>query len=156
MRRIALFACALCALWCGEPITSAGPDIVMYASDVTTIRGSWTRVADPSAAGSQKLASSDLGWSAIDAPLALPENYFEIPFTAAGNTPYRVWVRVRASSNSKWNDAVWVQFSDSLTTANSAVYRIGTPSGLLVNLEACNACGMANWGWPDGDRKSVV
>src|SRR3970282_1114403 len=25
-----------------------------------------------------------------------------------------------------------------------------TASGLLVNLETCTGCGMANWGWQDG------
>jgi carbohydrate binding protein with CBM6 domain len=150
MRRGALCVWTACALWCGGSRAWAADNIVMSAADVTTIRGSWTRVADPSAANGQTMASADLGWSALDAPLASPAHFFEIPFSATANTPYRVWVRLRAANNSKWNDSVWVQFSDSLTTANAAVYRIGTASALLVNLESCTACGVANWGWQDG------
>jgi hypothetical protein len=150
MRRVALCVWAVCVLWCGESVAWAAPDVVMYASDVTTIRGNWTPAADTSAANGQLMASSDLGWSALDAPLASPPNYFEIPFTATANTPYHVWVRLRATGNSKWNDALWVQFNDSMTTGNTAIYRIGTASGLLVNLEPCSACGMSNWGWQDG------
>ena len=59
-----------------------------------------------------------------------PQNYFEIPFTAPRLRLYRVWIRLRTAGDSKWNDAVWVQFNDSLTTANAAVHRTGTPSAL--------------------------
>ena len=27
------------------------------------------------------------------------------------------------------------------------ILRIGTASGVLVNLEACKACGVSSWGW---------
>jgi hypothetical protein len=96
------------------------------------------------------MSSADAGFAAIDAPLAFPSHYFEVPFTATANTPYHVWVRLRGTANSKWNDAVWVQFNDAVTTNNVAVYRTGTASGLLVNLEPCGGCGMSGWGWQDG------
>jgi hypothetical protein len=92
------------------------------------------------------MRSTDYGWSSPNTPLASPPNYFELQFDALANTPYTVWLRLRAGSNSKWNDSVWVQFSDSLTNGKSA-YRIGTTSALNVNLERCNACGTSGWGW---------
>ena len=35
-------------------------------------------------------------------------------FDAAADTPYRLWLRVKAVNNSKFNDSVSVQFSDAL------------------------------------------
>src|SRR5207248_9101031 len=64
-------------------------------------------------------------------------------------TPYHVWLRLRAASNSKWNDSVYVQFGDATDVNGSAVYRTATTSALLVNLENCNGCGVAGWGWQD-------
>ena len=91
MRRGALCVWTACALWSGQSRAWAADNIVMSAANVTTIHGNWTRVADPSAANGQKMSSADLGWSASDAPLASPEHYFDIPFSATANTPYRVW-----------------------------------------------------------------
>jgi hypothetical protein len=95
------------------------------------------------------MASVDNGWSALNNALSSPSDYFESSFNAASGTPYHVWLRLRAGSNSKWNDSVWVQFSDAVDQNGSPVYRIGTSSGLLVNLEPCNNCGVGNWGWQD-------
>jgi hypothetical protein len=30
------------------------------------------------------------------------------------------------------------------------VYPIGSTTGLLVNLEPCNSCGVSGWGWQNG------
>jgi endonuclease/exonuclease/phosphatase family metal-dependent hydrolase len=95
------------------------------------------------------MTSNDSGWSTTDAPLANPNDYFEASFSAPANTTYHVWLRLRAGGDSKWNDSVWVQFSDSADTNGSATYRIGTSDALLVNLEPCNNCGVAGWGWVD-------
>jgi hypothetical protein len=78
--------------------------------------------------------------------LASPGHYFELQFNALANTPYRVWLRLRAGSNSRFNDSVWVQFSDSLVSGR-ALYKIGTTSALAVNLETCANCGVKGWGW---------
>lgn len=96
------------------------------------------------------LASSDLGWSATSAPLANPADYVELTFTPEANRPYRLWLRLSAAGNSKWNDSVWVQFSQAVTTAGAAVWRIGSTSALVVNLENCSGCGVSGWGWQDG------
>ena len=42
---------------------------------------------------------------------------------------------------------MWVQFSDSVNSAGTPTYRIGTTSGLPVGLEACSGCGVSGWGW---------
>jgi hypothetical protein len=42
-----------------------------------------------------------------------------------------------------------VQFSGATDVAGAARYRIGTSSGLAVNLEECANCGISGWGWED-------
>ena len=121
-------------------------DIVMYAAKAAIYKGHWAPASSAGAAGGRAMRSTNGGWATTNAPLASPSNYFELTFTAAANTAYTVWLRLRAGSNSKWNDSVWVQFSDAMA-AGRAVYRIGSTSGLLVNLERCNNCGTAGWGW---------
>src|SRR5262249_16625898 len=66
-------------------------------------------------------------------------------------TSYHIWLRLRATADSKWNDSVWVQLSDSNNVSGSAVYRIGTTNALLVNLESCSGCGDSGWGWMDAN-----
>lgn len=126
---------------------STADDVVLYASEAPTIYGNWAATTSEGAAGGRSMASRDLGWARTNAPLALPPNYFEMSFTASADTTYRVWLRLRAAGNSKWNDGVWVQFSDSTLTTGTAIYRIGTTSGLMVNLEPCSGCGTSGWGW---------
>ena len=144
----AAFAVALTAAW-PERAHAATGDIVLYTSDVTVQQGNWGKVANGSAAGGQKMSSTDRGWSTVSAPLASPADYFEATFSALASTAYHVWVRLRATSDSKLNDSVWLQFSDASNQAGAAAYRIGTLAGLLVNLENCSGCGVAGWGWQD-------
>jgi endonuclease/exonuclease/phosphatase family metal-dependent hydrolase len=133
----------------GVPTTAnaSSGDIVLYASDAMYVKGNWAKGSVPGAADSTAVLSSNLGWATPDAPLASPSNYFEFTFDAPAGTKYRVWLRLRAKDNSKWNDAVWVQFSDALLPTGAAAYRIGTTNGLMVNLERCAGCGTAGWGW---------
>jgi len=134
-----------------SPSLATAQDIVLRASNVTTVQGNWTRyTSSTTAAGGQYMSSDDQGWANTGAPLASPPDYFEINFNAPAGTQYHVWFRLRASDNSKYNDSVWVQYSDAQTTGGSAVYRIGTTSGLDVNLEDCSGCGVSGWGWQDG------
>ena len=141
----AALALVLCML---APVIAATPDIVLYTSDVTSNFGNWTSTSG-AAAGGQYLASADMGRSAIGAPLASPTDYFEMMFNASANTPYHVWLRLRAAANSKYNDSVWVQFNDATDVNGSAIYGISSTSALLVNLENCYACGDSGWGWQD-------
>ncbi|MGE3706751.1 MAG: hypothetical protein AB7I13_15885, partial [Vicinamibacterales bacterium] len=126
----------------------AQSDIVVYASDASVVRGNWTQVASSSGANATALQSTDWAWTNTSA-LASPNDYFEASFTAQANTNYHVWLRLRGTNNSKYNESVWVQFNDSQNTNGSPQYRIGTSDGLLVNLENCRDCGIAQWGWQD-------
>jgi endonuclease/exonuclease/phosphatase family metal-dependent hydrolase len=131
-------------------LSAAASDVVLYASDVTNVQGNWAKWSGSDAAGGQYMASVDYGWSMLNNPLPSPNDYFEASFNADAGTPYHVWLRLRAGANSKWNDSVWVQFSDALDPNGSGIYQIGSGSALLVNLEPCNNCGDSNWGWEDG------
>ena len=130
----------------GAPTTSAG-DIVLTAADVTVIRGNWARISSTTGAGGQLMSSTNNGFTKTDAPAAAPANYFEAPFMAAANTNYRVWLRLRAPSGSKTNDSVWVQFTGAVSSRGAPLWRTGTTSGQLINLEACSGCGLSGWGW---------
>jgi predicted FMN-binding regulatory protein PaiB len=52
-------------------------------------------------------------WAVTDAPA----DYIDVTFTAEANTPYTLWLRVKALNNNKYNDSLWVQFSDALASA---------------------------------------
>ena len=140
------------AAWVGfglRQTTAASSDIVMYASDVSVISGLWARAASSSGAGGQKMTTPDTGWATTAAPLAAPTHYFEASFDAPAATTYQVWLRLRAAADSKWNDSVWVQFSDTIDAAAAPLWRIGSTAALLVNLEDCVGCGVSGWGWQD-------
>jgi phosphatidylserine/phosphatidylglycerophosphate/cardiolipin synthase-like enzyme len=126
---------------------SGAPNVVLYASDVSTMVGAWSRVSDSTAAGGSKMRSPDSAGAIVDSPLANPPNYFQATFTAQANTRYRVWFRIHAINDSKFNDSFYVQFSDSVNSAGTPVYRIGTTSGYMVNLWTCSTCQSIGWGW---------
>jgi endonuclease/exonuclease/phosphatase family metal-dependent hydrolase len=123
----------------------------MWASNVpvTSLRGSWIRESNGTAAGGIALRHPNGGAAKIGTALASPTNYFDVTFNAKAGTAYRLWVRGRADADSWANDSVFVQFSGSQTVAGSAMYRIGTTSALEVNLEDCSGCGIQGWGWQD-------
>ena len=129
--------------------SAAANDIVLYSSDVTVISGAWTRATSTTGAGGQKMTTIDNGWSSTAAPLASPTHYFEVPFNAPAATTYQIWLRLRGAADSKWNESVWVQFSDAVTASGAPLWQIGSTSALLVNLEDCIGCGVAGWGWQD-------
>ena len=145
-----LWAAVVTLMSSSSRVLAATPDVVLYASDVATLRGNWTKASTSGAAGGQSMSSVDNGWSTTSAPLASPADYFEASFSASAGTAYHVWLRLQGANNSKWNESVWVQFGDSTDTNGSALYRIGTTSALLVNLENCSGCGVSSWGWQGG------
>jgi hypothetical protein len=124
-------------------------DIVIYASDVpsSALHGMWTAASDSTSPNGSSLATPDTGFVLTNAPAAAPTHYVDVPFTAAANTPYTVWLRLKGLNNSKYNDSVWVQFSDAMANG-VAVYPMNSTSALLVNL-ATDATGSSNndWGW---------
>ena len=129
---------------------AANGDVVLYTSDVTVASGNFAAAGSASGAGGQKMSSTDYGWSTTSNPLPYPNDYFEATFTAPAYTKYHVWLRLRAQNDSKWNDSVWVQFSDALDASLNSIYQINSYNGLAVNLESCAGCGVSGWGWQDG------
>src|SRR3954465_15575601 len=69
-------ACVLAAV----RALAANPDVVLYASDVTTIRGNWSETQSAGDAGGVKMQSVDRGWSTVNAPLPAPTDYIEATF----------------------------------------------------------------------------
>jgi hypothetical protein len=111
--------------------------------------GDWTPVSDATAAGGERMWQPDSSAPKIATPAANPVNYFEITFDADANTPYHLWLRMKADNDSWQNDSVWVQFSGSVDGAGNATDHIGTTSGAWVSLEECSGCGDQGWGWQD-------
>jgi regulation of enolase protein 1 (concanavalin A-like superfamily) len=128
-------------------------DIVWYAADARSedIHGQWVSVCCDSASPEGiKLVMPVAGFAALDEPLASPDDYVEVVFNAKAGLSYTLWLRLRAKGNSKWNDSVWVQFSDAHVNG-SPKYMTGTTDGLLVNLATNAAASSLNdWGWVNG------
>jgi PKD repeat protein len=127
----------------------ASNDIVLYASKAPVRSGTWTVVADSTAAGGFVMATANAGAAAVATPLASPQNYFQLTFPASSGTPYHLWIRGKAANNFYGNDSVYVQFSDTVTTSGAAVYRIGTTSAAPVVLQSCTGAAEQGWGWSD-------
>ena len=129
--------------------SSSEEDVVIYASDVAQgqLHGGWRKASDSTSPGGVKLASPDNGWASLNAPLASPPDYVDVTFAASANTAYTLWLRLRASGDSKFNDAVWLQFSDARANG-SPIYQLNSSSGLLVNLATDSSGGsLSGWGW---------
>lgn len=128
---------------------SSAQEVVLYASQAPVKVGNWSAAADPTAAGGARISNTDQDAAKISTAAASPANYFEMSFNASAGTPYRLWIRGRTLNNSPYNDSVFVQFSGSVNSSGSAVYRIGTTSATEYNLEDCSGCTVSAWGWQD-------
>ena len=142
-----LGATCVCLLFQSILTRAAATEIILYASDATTLSGHWSLAPDLTAAGGQLLTTPNAGWSNTTAPLAAPANFVEWKFNAPADLTYRLWLRLRAAGNSKFNDSVFVQFSDAVDGTGAPLYPIGATSGLNVNLQSCNGCALSGWGW---------
>jgi hypothetical protein len=131
----------------GAPPSAGGSDVVLHAWRAPSVAG-WSVVADATAAGGKRLSNPNAKAPKLTSPLASPTQYFEMGFVAQAGIPYRLWIRGKATSNSYENDSAYVQFSDSVTSAGAAQWRIGTTSATTVTIEDCSQC-LANWGWND-------
>jgi hypothetical protein len=139
-------------VWSFTTAAAAPGNIVVYAGDVPTsaLHGSWTKTSDPTSPNGTKLETTDAGESWINAPVASPTHCVDVTFNANAGVPYTIWLRLRALANSKYNDAVWVQFSDAFA-GGSQVFPLNSTSGLLVNLATDSAATSLNaWGWQNG------
>jgi len=137
-------------------VTTSAPtvdpsDVVLYAANAPIKVGKYTVVADPGAAGGQRLENPDAGAATVTAPSPSPASYVEMSFTADGGVPYRLWIRGKARNNAGNNDSLWVQFNDAVTSASSTTptYQIGTTSGTWVNLQDGSGATNLDWGWQD-------
>jgi hypothetical protein len=130
--------------------SSTPTNIVIYASDVAANRhGSWTTASDGTAAAGTKLITPDNGAPTVNAS-ANPTDYVDVTFNANAGTQYTIWMRLQATGNSKFNDSLWVQFSDA-QAGGSAIYGLSTTSGLLVNLATdSTGASLQGWGWTNG------
>jgi regulation of enolase protein 1 (concanavalin A-like superfamily) len=133
------------------PTTSSG-DVVIYASDIPSAsrHGAWQTAGDSQSPNGVKLSTADSGLAFTNEPVAAPQHYVDVTFNANAGTPYRVWLRLRADGDSKWNDSLWVQFSDALVNG-SPEYRMNSTAGLLVNMATdAWASSLNGWGWHNG------
>jgi hypothetical protein len=132
-----------------EPGSSAEGDIVFYVSKAPTRAGAFRVVADATAAGGNRLEHPNVNAPRIATPLADPTTYVDFPVAVRANTPYHLWVRGKAAQNFGDNDSVWIQTSGTIDGSGAATYRIGTTSGMMVNLEDCSGCAISSWAWQD-------
>jgi len=126
--------------------------VVLWLADTpaASINGSWQQLSDSTAAGGSALWNPDAGAAKVAPALAAPANYFERTFTADANTPYHVWIRMRAQNNSLSNDSVHIQYSDSVDSSGGAFAQIGTTSSTEYVLQnGPNGPADQNWGWTD-------
>ena len=129
------------------PPPPSATDVVIYASDIpaSALHGSWSVGTGSGSPNGVMLATPNNGFSSTTAPLASPTDYVDVTFNAVAGTPYRLWLRLQALNNDKFNDSVYVQMSD------AQAYPIGSTSGLTVNL-ATDGTGssLSGWGWQNG------
>ena len=141
--------------WAGNVATRAltltvdAREIVLYAASATHVAGTWSLVADASAAGGARVWNPDAAAAKLTTPLAIPANYFELTFQAEANVAYHLWMRGKADKNAWANDSVYVQFSGSVNAAGAAINRIGTTGAATFSLEDGTNAGLAGWGWSD-------
>ena len=126
-----------------------GDEIVLYAQHASAIAGGWSLVSLTGAAGGRALYNTEAGQVRLATARTSPTDYVELNFTANAGTPYRLWIRGSALSDSIDNDSMHVQFSGSVTQTGTPIYRIGTASSTVVSLEDCGGCGLGGWGWQD-------
>src|SRR5438552_15145619 len=139
----------VCMITSGSLAHASSSDVVLYASKAPVKTGTWAVVADSSAAGGYAIGNPNLGAAKLTSPLAQPANYFELTFPASSGQAYHLWIRARSLDNATSNDSVYVQFSDSVNSSKTAIYRIGTTSAAPVVLQACSGATIQGWGWTD-------
>jgi PKD repeat protein len=139
----------VCMITSGSLAHASSSDVVLYASKAPVKSGTWAVVADSSAAVGYAIGNPNLGAAKLTSPLAQPANYFELTFPAYSGQAYHLWIRARSLDNATSNDSVYVQFSDSVNSSKTAIYRIGTTSAAPVVLQACSGATIQGWGWTD-------
>jgi phosphatidylserine/phosphatidylglycerophosphate/cardiolipin synthase-like enzyme len=134
------------------PPPEGAETVVLWTANIPPdgVRGDWTRIVDPTAAGGAALHNPNRTRAKIAPALTGPANYFEASFQAMSGVAYHVWIRMRAESNSTSNDSIHVQFSDALDSLGNPVARIGTSSSFEPVLQdGPNGVAPQGWGWTD-------
>jgi hypothetical protein len=125
--------------------TPVSKDVVLHAMDIApaNIHGNWALTSVADAADGKALINPDMGQPKAT-PLAVPHDYVDLQFYAQANTPYHLWLRMKATNDSYNNDSVSVQFSDSTDED-----LIGSTNAWPVILEDAHGAGEQGWGWND-------
>ncbi len=134
------------------PPPSGAATIVLWTShtQAADIHGNWSMLTDTTASGGAALRNPDAGQSKISPALATPANYFERTFSAYHGVAYHLWVRLKAQNNALGNDSVHVQFSGSVGSTGSPMWRINTTSSAEVILQnGSSDPSDTGWGWAD-------
>jgi hypothetical protein len=137
-------------------ITVRSREVVLYTADATRIAGTWSLVADTTAAGGARMWNADAVAVKLAAALASPANYFELTFQAEAGVAYHLWMRGKADKNAWANDSVYVQFSGSVDANGAAINRIGTTGAATLSIEDGTNAGLASWGWADDSYGGVA
>lgn len=123
-------------------------EVVIHATNASKLAGGWRVFPDGTAASGERVSHPDQGAAKLSVRSA-PTHYFEVQAWVEAGVPYRLWMRGRAENDDVNNDSVYVQFSNSLTTSGTPIYRIGTTSAVTFVLHDCTGCALAGWGWQD-------
>jgi len=123
-------------------------EIVVWAAS-GFYQGTFSLVPDSTAANGERGYDQNLGRPKVNTPAPLAENRILLGFIADPTQTYKLWVRLKADGNHWSNDSVWVQFTNSVNEQGNPAYRVGTTTGLAINLEECLDCGVSGWGWAD-------
>jgi hypothetical protein len=130
------------------PTAASSDEVVVHVATQASVHGNWVAVADSTAASSASLRNSNQGIRVKNIQ-PYPTHYFEVTAWVEAGKPYRLWIRGTAEGNSDVNDAVYVQFANSVDTSGAAIYRIGTTSAAKISLQDCTGCPLSGWGWQD-------
>jgi hypothetical protein len=125
------------------------PEIVLHWINYVDAQGNWRPQPDEAAASGRRFWYPDAGSLKVNTPASAPAAYVDLQFAADPTQTYKLWVRLKADSNYWSNDSVWVQFTGAVDASGQPAYRVGTTSGLPINLEECSGCGVSGWGWED-------
>ena len=137
-------------------VSVGASEVVLYAAEATVVSGTWSRVADATAAGGARLWNPDKAAAKLATPLAAPVNYFEMTFEAQAGVAYHLWMRGKADKNNWANDSVYVQFSGTVDAQGAALHRIGTTSATALSIEDGTNAGLAGWGWGDNSYDTLA
>jgi phosphatidylinositol-3-phosphatase len=143
------FAPEMNELFQAATVPASYNEVVLHTQRATTTAGQFRIDPDATAAGGSSEHHPDVGAAKVATPLAAPANYFEMTFNADAGKAYRLWIRGKAERNYYGNDSVYFQFSQSVTSSGTPIYRIGTTGATAVVLEDCSGCALSGWGWND-------